>query len=298
MRIRTIHIVLLLTILSFFSCTKEYSYEGGPPQPQGDFRAMIDGVQWMASDTAEGATILAGLINISGVSTDNKQVSLTLDDTVTGVYILDQLTSSLGSYIDHDSSNVYAFTTNQGADTTQAGGTVTVTEIDKVNKTISGTFACKMYRDIDSRGKTFTQGVFYKLPYASSLPVANSGDTMYATIDGAAWVAQSIQGTAVAPQLAIVGSAVSGSPAVSLVIPLTTGPGTYALSISGLTYIGIYNPTLSTALTSASGTLTILENDPATKRVRGNFSFTATDPSGQSATTDQLTNGYFSVKYN
>ena len=121
---------------------------------------------------------------------------------------------------------------------------------------------------------------------------------MYATIDGAAWVAQSIQGTAVAPQLAIAGSAVSGVPTVSLVFPLATGPGSYGLSISGLTYIGIYNPTLTSALTSASGTLTILENNPATKRVRGNFSFTATDPSGQSATTDQLTNGYFSVKYN
>jgi hypothetical protein len=300
MPLKPFHIVPVLALLTLFSCTKEYSYEGQPPPAQGpaDFRATIDGVLWVAADSARTASLIGGQINLAGISSDDKQLSITLNDTVTGVYTVNQLTSSLGSYVNLDSSAFYAFTTNHGVDTTQAGGTVTVTAIDRVNQTITGTFAFKVWRDVDSRGKNITNGVFNHIPYVNNLQAAGGGDTMRATIDGSAWVAQSIQATAVAPQVAITGSLLNGDQTVSLIFPLNTIPGSYVLDISGLQYIGIYNPVATTALTSSSGTLTILQNDATNKRIRGNFQFKATDPTGQSIVTDQLTSGYFSVKYN
>jgi hypothetical protein len=63
------------------------------------------------------------------------------------------------------------------------------------------------------------------------------------------------------------------------------------------TYTGIYSPVINSTFGSASGTLNILENDPAAGRIRGNFEFLATDPTFQDPKTYQLSNGYFSVQY-
>ncbi|HEX9514282.1 MAG TPA: DUF6252 family protein [Puia sp.] len=294
MRIRIIHIMIAAAvILSSVSCRKETSMEHKDGLA-GTFTANIDGVGWIAADSTKGASILLGMINISGISMDNKQLSITLNDTMPGVYKLSQVSASLAAYA--DSSNSYAFTTNQGNDTSQAGGLVTVTEIDRVNKTLSGTFAFKVYRDIDKHQKTITEGVFYKLPYVTTLPPASGLDSMRAVIDGTSWKAQSIVATALAPQLAITGSALNGSQSIGLLIPLTITPGAYALDYTGLTYIAIYNPTATISLLSSSGTLEILENSTS-GRIRGNFQFQASNPLNP-AVQNQITSGYFSVKYN
>jgi hypothetical protein len=296
MRLRIFHIISGIAILlSLASCRKEMSVETKAGLA-GTFTANIDGAQWIAADSTKGASILLGMINISGISADNKQLSITLNDTLPGVYKLSQVAASLAAYADNDSSNLYAFTTDEGKDTTQAGGLVTVTEIDKVNKTISGTFSFKVYRDIDNHQKTITEGVFYKLPYVSSLPPASSLDTMWAFIDGTNWKAQSIIATALAPQLAITGSALNGSQSIGLIMPLDIQPGNYSFDYTAFTYIAIYNPTATTSRLSSSGTLVILENNPVTQRVRGNFQFRASEPLNPSIE-NQISGGYFSVKY-
>jgi len=284
---------IIIASLTFFACRKEVSIETRNGF-SGDFRALIDGKMWIAADSQKSATILGGLINIIGISADNKQLSITLDDTVVGTYTLNQATFSLAAYA--DASGSYAFATNGGTDTSQAGGTVTVTEIDKVHKTISGVFSFKVYRDADKRQIVITQGVFYKLPYASTLPPSNGTDTLTATIDGAAWKGQSISAISLTGQIAIVGSKLDGTQAVTLVMPQSITPGSYTLDFTGLTYMGLYNPTPSAAFVSLSGTLTILDNNASTRRIRGNFQFQATDPVG-TATPHQITKGHFSVQY-
>ena len=297
MRISPIHIITgIMALLPLFSCHKEVSVETSTGLA-GDFVATIDGSEWIAADSTRGATILAGLINITGVSVDDKQLSITLDDTVVGVYTLNQNSGSLATYAAIDSSDLYAFASNQGSDTAQAGGLVTVTEIDPVNKTISGTFSFKVYRDIDKQQKVITQGVFYKLSYSTSLPASNSTDTLETLIDGAAWSARSIIASAIATQLGITGSDLNGNRAVSLIIPLYVAPGSYTLDYTGNTYIALYNPVPTIALAATNGTLQIIENDSTTKRVRGNFQFEATDPLGLGNTPHNLTGGYFSVQY-
>jgi hypothetical protein len=288
--------VVAIGVLGLFACRKETSIENQVAL-SGDFRAQINGVQWIAADATKGASMLAGLINITGISSDNKQLSITLTDTIPGVYTLNQTSSSYAAYADNDSSDIYAFSTNQGSDTTQAGGQVTITQIDAVNKTLTGTFSFKVYRDIDSHQKTITSGVFYKLPYVTSLPPASNSDTIQASIDGNKWSAESIDAQSMSGQLIISGSLANGSQTVGLLMPSDITAGKYNLAFSGATYIGLYNPAPNLALASSTGTMTILGNNSWTHRIWGNFQFTAIDPLALVNASHVISNGYFSVTY-
>jgi hypothetical protein len=292
MRNRFLHIVSALVLLVLFSCRKEVSTEGHGNASV--FTVQIDGDQWTAVDSLKQATILAGIINLTGVSADDKQLSITLNDSIPGVYTLDQTTTSAASYASVDSADLYAYTTNQG-NGTQAGGTVTVIEIDQINHTITGTFSLNVYRDFDGKQKKLTDGVFYKLPYSSTLSEANKGDTIKAVLDGQNWAGRSIIASALSNSLVISGSALNGTQTVSLFMPVDAPVGDHPLNFFSLDYSAVYAPVLNTAYFASTGNLTILENNPVTRRIRGNFNFTASDGSGQQ--TYEVTNGYFSVQY-
>jgi hypothetical protein len=289
-------LVIVLGTVLLFSCRKDFSVEKMAGL-SGDFRAQINGVQWIAADTAKGASMMLGLTNITGISSDHKQLSITLTDTIPGTYTLDQLSTSLAAYADHDSSDIYAFSSNQGSDTAQAGGVVIITEVDRVNKTLSGNFSFKLYRDIDGHQKVITSGVFYRLPYVNSLPPSKFTDTLQAKIDATNWAAQSISTQLLSGQLAMTGSLINGTQMVGLIMPTTIGKGTYTLDFRGGTYIGLYNPTPNIALASSAGTLTILSNNVRLQRIRGNFQFKTADPLGGLQLPHDITNGFFSVYY-
>jgi hypothetical protein len=291
-----IYTTLLLSAATWLSCRKETSIENGKGLA-ADFTAKIDGTQWAAADSTQSASILQGMINLTGISSNKQQLSITLGDTLIGQYTLNQQSSSVAAYADLDSSDLYAFSTNQGSDTSKAGGTVTVTAIDRVNKTISGVFSFKVYREVDGRQKNFTSGVFYNLPYTTTLPPASHNDTLTASIDSVAWIGQSISTAVLGGQLAISGSALNGSEAITLLLPSNSPVGSYSLVFNGYDYyMGIYNPTPSQSLVSTSGSMTVIENDSTHSRIRGNYQFLGTDLLG-SGTTHQISNGYFSVYY-
>jgi hypothetical protein len=294
-----LYAIILVGIWSISSCKKETSIEN-PVSQVGNFTAKIDGVQWTAALTSEQATILGGVINITGISANNQEISITLNNDQTGNYTLNQASLSLAAYADIDSSDLYAFTTNEGADTTQAGGQVTILKIDSVQKTISGTFSFKVYRDLDGRGKTITSGVFTSLPYTNKLPPASITDTLNATIDGMPWAGQSIEASVSAGELSIVGSSTTGAQSIGLLMPSTATAGSYPLDGSNPYYMGLYTvlqTSTASGLVSNKGTLTILSNNTTTSRIRGNFQFTAVDPTGTSTATHTIASGLFSVYY-
>jgi len=290
-------IAAALFLLTVTSCRKETSIEG-PGTRAGNFMATIDGSQWIAADTLKSATIVGGLINLTGISADNQEISITLNDTVPGTYKLNQQSTSVAMYGNIDSSNTFAYSTNQGADTTQMGGTVTVIDIDAINQTITGSFSFTVFRNIDGKQKTITDGIFYKLHYTGSLPPSSSADTMTADIDGQHWAAKSILSSDLSNVLVLNGSFLNGTQSVTLLMPqnIQVG-GPYPLDYTAFTYYGFYSPQISGGFASTSGHLTILQNDPTSKRIRGNFDFKAADPTKQSSETHQLTNGFFSVRY-
>lgn len=295
-----IYILILVAGWSVSSCKKETSIENSTAQTGATFIATIDGTQWAATANARQATVIQGLINLTGISSDNREISITLTDTSLGVHVLNQTTSSLAAYADIDSSDLYAFATNQGTDTSQAGGEVTLTQIDKVNKTLSGTFTFNVYRDIDSRQKTITAGIFNKIPYTTSLPPASSVDTLQATIDAKGWTGQSIEASINSGELSIVGGSSNGSQSIGLLIPADATSGTYPLDGSNPSYTGLYTMLSGGAASGAvatQGSITVIQNNTATTRIRGTFEFTAVDPTGANTTPHTIASGVFSIYY-
>ena len=296
-------VLLSLTVIGLVSCQKEMSYEpgynGSGGSGTGSLRMKVNGKQWVADKVAIGS-VIGGFINISGQSKDGKTFTITLADDKARKYILSNSITSPDSlhaaaYSDSNSITSYAWTTNQGTDTSQAGGWVVVSKIDNSKKTISGTFQMKMYRDLDNTMINITEGVFENLPFENSLPPANASDTFKVKIDGTAWKPASIVSVSSNGQIAIVANENPINKTVAVIMPSTVTVGTYTMDALAGQYIGGYNPNQSISYASTSGTLTILEHNTTTKRIRGNFNFVAAPFTGSGSA--NLTEGYFSVTY-
>ena len=296
MKTTIVYTVLVLAAVTLFSCRKEYSLENAGGLP-ADFTAQINGVTWDAADSSQYATILQGTITIVGTSSDGRQLIISLNDTAIGSYTLNQQTTSVATFVNVDSASMYEYATNEGSDTSQAGGTVNVISIDPVGKTISGIFSFKAYRPLDGTTKVFTSGIFYKIPYSDTLPVNSKLDTLTADVDSVAWTGVGITVQSLGGELAISGALSDGSNAITLLVPVNSQPGSYSLSNITLDNCqGIFNPTPTPSLASTSGNLNVVENDAVRSRIRGNFTFMASDPLG-TGDTYTISNGYFSAYY-
>jgi hypothetical protein len=294
-------IFLLFSSWIFFACKKETSVENAG-NTTANFSADINGTQWYATRATEGAILLQGMLNVTGISADSEEISITLTDTALGVHTLSPQTPSLAVVGYIDSSYTTNFSTSEGTDSTQAGGEVTLTEINALTKTVSGTFSFKVYRTSDGAQRTVASGVFTNIPYTSSLPGSNPGDTVKASIDNSAFTGQSIQASVTDGQLTILGSTSTGTQSIALILPTNATIGSHALTPNGSTstYMAIYDFVgtngNNTAAPANAGSINILENNASTSRMRGSFSFTTADPTTGN-TNHAVTSGFFSVYY-
>lgn len=305
MRLLTILLLSFASVVFITSCQKEVDFDPtnptnpNPPAVSGNFKAKINGMQWIA-DKAAGASRFGGLINLTGYGKDRKILTITLTDSGVHKYILSDVTINAAALIDSNDANPFAFTTNQGDYPTTSGGEVNITAIDTAKKTISGTFAFKLFRDDDSAKKAVTEGSFTNLVYATSLPPSSALDTFKVKIDGTSWTPYSVTGIAVPifNQIAVNATDATGGKTVGLAFPNTITPGSYTFDFYGATYMGQYNPDTNPMHSKAgmSGTLTILEHNTTTRRIRGNFNFRAEELSTP-ANFANISEGYFSVKY-
>lgn len=280
-------------------CVFIITVNGVPNNTQGNFKAKINGTQWVADKYAQGARV-NGLINLSGLGIDKKAIFITMKDSGVHQYTLawDNSSYSAGAFMDSALTDVTAFTSNAGSTPDEGGGTVNITSIDEVNKTMSGTFSFKAIRFTDNTSRTITEGVFTNLPYITSLPPTSSRDTMTVKIDGASFAPVSISGISVPmlSSIAISGTDASASKTIGLNFPSNITVGTYDIGSIIDPYYGQYNPDAGTYLSSETGTLEILFHDPAAKRIRGKFSFDASQFGGGGASA-KITEGYFAITY-
>jgi|GEM_PF-241975 len=282
------------------NCAFSVTVAPGAIPVTGDFRAKIEGVQWVADKYAQCAR-MNNIINITGLGLDKKTITITIQDSGVHNYTLawDNTSLGAGAYQDSALADITAFTSNAGTSPSQAGGNVNITSINEVTKTMSGTFSFKAVRQITGETRTITEGVFNNIPYITSLPPTASTDTFNVKIDGVAFSPVSVFGiknTIGLSNIAISGSDASGTKTVGVYFPVDVTPGTYTIGIAFSDYFGQYNINSTTYLSSTTGTLEILFHDPATKRVRGRFNFSAElFPTGGSPA--QLTEGYFAVTY-
>jgi hypothetical protein len=258
----------------------------------GSFKAKIDGVQFIA-DKFTGITRALNTIAIGGQGSDGQQIILRVADSGVHVYTLDiNSFTNAGAYSE---DNDIAYSTNGGSTSAESGGTLSITSIDEVNKTMSGTFSITVFRQTDGTQKVITEGVFTNIAYTTTaIPPANSTDTFSVKVDGEDFPEYSILATSVFNMISISASDQDVSKTVGLSFPSDVTAGVYTFDPFGFEYIGQYNVGAS-FLIANSGTLTILEHNTATKRIRGTFEFPAEELSGTGSA--ELTEGYFSVIY-
>jgi hypothetical protein len=297
---RIIIAALLLTFISISSpsCQKEYFIQDGDsiiittPPVTGSFTARIDGTQFVANKATAASRVL-NTIAITGQSTDGELIVLRVADSGVHVYSLDINSSSNAGVYSKD--NGIAFTTNGGTTSDLSGGTLSITSIDPVKKTMSGTFSIKVYRPLDAQQKNITSGIFKDISYeTTAIPPANSSDTFKVKVDGTAFPVFSASGISVYNMISLSASDQAVSKTVGVTFPSNITPGVYTFTAFGFDYIGQYNVG-SSYLSSESGTLTIIEHNITTKRIRGNFNFHAKEILGTQEF--DLTEGYFSIVY-
>jgi hypothetical protein len=305
-----------ITLISLTSCQKEVSFEPGyngsnngngtgSTSSTGTFTAKINGGAWQAASDKQSATIIAGVINVTGISSNGQMIAIsTMGDTV-GTYELSNVPTESGAcdYQPDYKTPAKNFTSNSSDDPANANGKLIITKIDTVNKIITGTFVAKVFNFMDGTSYNVTEGAF-NLTYSTSIATNSGGSTstgsnyLKATIDGTAWQAPSVTAFDVQGNIMINGTTTDISKTIGITVPDNIAVGTYTFSQFG-TYMALYN--VGTSITnivsyaSASGTLKITEHNTSTKKITGTFDF-----NGQTLlTTDskQITAGSFSVTY-
>jgi Family of unknown function (DUF6252) len=296
MKLRLRSLLFTLTLFAFIACNKEMSKEGsnGPGPGAGDFYAIIGGKLWNA-DSLQLVLVSPNGVSINGLSKTGDQISILLPEFKVGVYTLGAQSSSYALYANLLNSNANVYVSNAGS----AGGTVTISSIDTVNRVVSGSFEFTLTNPADNSTETVAKGVFDYVPYAAGIvgvvpPPGAPKDTLEVTVDGNKFFASDVEISDSAGQMLVAGF--SGIQDVGLFFPSDITAGTYNLDFTAGLYIGVYNPDPSVTLLSQSGgTITIISNNTTTRRITGTFNFVAT-PVG-SGPTANLTQGYFAANY-
>lgn len=298
-------LIVFIVIISFlhFGCQKEFQLTDGdtsiitPPggpgvSGYGTFTATIDGVPFVA-DKVAAATKAVGVIAIVGQNKAGDQIILRVNDSAVHNYTFDLNSGTNAAAYSKDST--YAYTTNAGNTPSQSGGVMSITSIDTVKKLMSGTFSLKVFRPYDNTQKVITNGVFKNISYEiAAIPPANVSDTFRVKVDGTAFPAYAISNFIYGTTVNISASDQNVSRTVGFSFSSAITPGTYNLA-TGFDYIATYH-TGTDYMMAESGSLTILENNAATKRLRANFNFKAF--SILSTTKVMLSEGYFSLLVN
>lgn len=279
--------LILVTGLFFANCKKDSGGSNtGGGNNSGAMTAKVDGTAWTANTA--GASIVNGVMNITGIGGDGSTITMTIQADQEGTYALDFGGQNAGVYMKSGANN--SFLSNAHAD---AGGTVTVTSINSANKTMSGTFSYEGYHPTDMIFINITEGQFTDIPYTTDVG-GGSNNSLSADIDGSSWTATAVNGAVALGRLTIVGSDNQGVVSVSVSMPEDVAVGTYDLTFLG-DYIGQYNKFSTEFLSSDDGKLNITKHDKSGKKIEGTFNFNASDFNG--TLNSAITNGSFVVSY-
>lgn len=284
----------VLMVLGLASCLKEKSVDSTEDGGTGILRMKIDGKQWTANK-AVSAVVANGSVVITGVSQDDITLVIQIESTVAGTYQLDQASTHVATVLDINEPSPVAYTTNQGANSSIAGGTVNITSIDDATKRISGNFSMKVYRSTDDKTLLITEGFFENLTYSTTPPNPGGSNTLTMKVDGNDFAAASVTGNEVFGMIMITASDAGPTKSVTLTFPATITPNTYV--IDNTFYSAFYQNTTMVYEAGAGGSLTITENNTTTRTVKGTFSFTGEDQSPTPGPNVAITSGSFSVTY-
>ncbi|KGO91902.1 DUF6252 family protein [Flavobacterium subsaxonicum] len=289
--------LVLFTAIGFISCDVEpidpvlLDYEAPEVLP-ASFKVDFSGQTYTATTTE--AVIADGLIAIGGIrGTNGETVGFSVVGTTTGTY------SGANLIMSYEPSAISEYTYNNfNPANEETSGTVTISSIDTVNHTISGTFSFTgWWGDAEANlpSVAFTNGVFTNLPYTTSATPTPGEDDEYfkATIDGTAKDYSIISGLTAGTTLNLTGTDAATMSFMNIMVDTDITPGIYTMAESPFD-----GPTASYQVGeigyfTTTGTITIISNENGF--IKGTFSFNGADIDG--INTIVVTAGSFNVGY-
>lgn len=256
------------------------------------FTADFDG-NTFTSDVKAGA-VGVGLIGVYGqINSNGDLITISVFGDSEGTYTGDRV---YAEFYHEDGENYYSFS----SDSDGGSATVTVSEIDTVNHTISGTFSFTGIGSgegtgaaVDGVAKNFTNGVFTNVPYETE---DVNGDFCQATVNG----------TLVDYKNSIFYSGIFDSTVFfnpvgvdnqyQINIDTAAGVGTFNLEDStthSITYKDAPGVIGGTEYEVQEGTITVTST--SNFRLQGTYNFVVKDADGNIIST--ITNGSFDINY-
>ena len=173
-------------------------------------------------------------------------------------------------------------------------GQARISSINEDDRTISGSFNFRAYKESDAGNKTITNGEFTKVPYKyiNTVDTAQVNNILTADIDGTNFVATSVVSVLSGGTIEIKGTRSDSFQSITLFIPEGQATGLYTIDPSNGPVMANYQSSLS-PMPATVGSCTIAEHDTETNIIRGTF-FYNVDNDGE---TIELQNGYFEVQY-
>ncbi len=314
--------ILIAFVAIHFSACENEPLEGEFPDEgdivnveEGGFIATIEGFGFVA-ENASGTMSPENFLTLTGVTSSGESIVLTVEQATVGTF---NLTAGLGNLNSGQYSND-DFAAYISAGPLEGTGTITITELDNVGLTISGTFSFTGVRiELDDEGNPvldgegnpvlefieITSGEFNKIPYvlddgSGGTPIT---DEFFAKVDGVDFIPEAITTTLneIAGENVVKIVAVNAEGAIMRIdVPEELGVGTFAMEelSDGTKLIGLYNSnTGGENLTSNPGTITITRFNTIAGILEATFSFTATDPLNIDTTIHEITEGSLEVNY-
>lgn len=280
--------VLILSAIGFTSCETEpigyteFNGENPGGTTGGNLRMDFNNNTFVA--TQNMAIVTNGMISITGIrGTQGESVSITILGTAEGTYGDDDVLiiyQPAGS--EYGYSNIAS---NSGTSSTL----VTITSINTVDNTISGTFKFKGWWTNNTQDISpieFTNGVFENIPFQSNGPNPNPNpgeedevNSLFARVDSQDFVASNLNVGADSQNTSnfrIVATTLDNR-RIQLSIPISLAEGEYDFSTDEQpgSIIASYRTINGTYNNVMEGTLTVISN--AEGRMKATFNFKVAD---------------------
>ncbi len=274
-------IVLLFSLFLMVSCTNEpvdpavatqlaaanATANSGTTTTGGSlFKADFSGSTWNADSYQ--ATMSSNQIQINGIKTNGEGFVFTVNSSSVGTY---PANVNILSY--NPAGSLYGYSSNNVNNPTEDTGSITISNIDTVNKTISGTFNFKGYWTNNSVNNilpiVFQNGVFQNVPYTNQ---SQTGNSFYAQVNGVDYIGTDINTSVInlfGQQFLSIGALDSNLHVMSIDVRTNLGPGTYTIT-------GNYNNNVVEALYynstyAISGSVTIISKTAT--HIKGTFNY-------------------------
>lgn len=179
---------------------------------------------------------------------------------------------------------------------------VSVTEVDTVNKTISGTFQYSLANMENPSDYIFntddavTPGQFTNIPYTTEVIGGGGDGSLSVDLDGTTMTDDDVFGFMLQGQL-MLSAEFGDDKGVTINLPGDIVPGEYEIgSLIASPGILYTDPNQSVSFFGDSGAIVILSHNTSTKKITGTFHGTLA-PMGGSEPPIQMTNGSFNITY-